>query len=175
MKLVILYGPPAVGKLTVAKELANKTGFKLFHNHLSVDLVTAIFPYGSDIFWNLLRKIRTQMIEAAVKENIDVVFTFVFAAGEDEDLIKSYMKIVEQVGSEVYLVQLKTTTDELHKRVESESRKVYKKIASAEGLKKYMKQYNLLSPIPDRDSLIIDNTNLTPKEVADQVIDHFHL
>ena len=39
MKLVILYGPPGVGKLTVGRELAARTGFKLFHNHLTVDLV----------------------------------------------------------------------------------------------------------------------------------------
>ncbi len=35
--LVYLYGPPAVGKLTVATELQRLTGFRLFHNHLTVD------------------------------------------------------------------------------------------------------------------------------------------
>lgn len=175
MKLIILYGPPAVGKLTVAKELADKTGFKLFHNHLSVDLVTSIFPYGSEPFWPLVRNIRTEMIEAAVRENVDVIFTFVFAVGEDEDLINSYINIVEQAGHEVCLVQLKTTTDELSRRVGGDSRKVYKKISSPEGLKKYMEQYSLLTPIPDRDSLIIDNTHLSPSVVADQIMHYYHL
>jgi tRNA uridine 5-carbamoylmethylation protein Kti12 len=32
MKLIFLYGPPAVGKLTVAQELVTLTGYKLFHN-----------------------------------------------------------------------------------------------------------------------------------------------
>ena len=44
MKLILLYGPPAVGKLTIAKEIARLTGFKLFHAHLTSDLVEAIFP-----------------------------------------------------------------------------------------------------------------------------------
>jgi replication-associated recombination protein RarA len=39
MKLILLYGPPAVGKLTIAKEIARLTGFKLFHAHLTSDLV----------------------------------------------------------------------------------------------------------------------------------------
>lgn len=31
MDLVILYGAPGVGKLTVANTLANRTGYKVFH------------------------------------------------------------------------------------------------------------------------------------------------
>ena len=45
MRLVVLYGPPGVGKLTVGGELATLTGFRLFHNHLTVNLATAIFPW----------------------------------------------------------------------------------------------------------------------------------
>lgn len=36
MKLMFIYGPPAAGKLTVAKALCAHTGFKLFHNHLAL-------------------------------------------------------------------------------------------------------------------------------------------
>jgi replication-associated recombination protein RarA len=47
MNLIFLYGPPGVGKLTVAQELAGMTGYKLFHNHLTVDLVYAVFDFGT--------------------------------------------------------------------------------------------------------------------------------
>ena len=50
MKLVLIHGAPAVGKLSVARELAKLTGFRLFHNHLTVDLVSAVFPFGSQPF-----------------------------------------------------------------------------------------------------------------------------
>ena len=36
MKLIIIHGPPAAGKLTTANEIAAATGFKVFHNHLSI-------------------------------------------------------------------------------------------------------------------------------------------
>ena len=48
MKLIFLHGLPGVGKLTVARQLAALTGFKLFHNHLTVDLVTSVFEFGSE-------------------------------------------------------------------------------------------------------------------------------
>jgi broad-specificity NMP kinase len=47
MRLIFLYGLPGVGKLTVARELAEFTGFKVFHNHLTVDLVGSVFDFGT--------------------------------------------------------------------------------------------------------------------------------
>ena len=35
MKFVIIFGPPAVGKMTVGYELAKFTGLKVFHNHMT--------------------------------------------------------------------------------------------------------------------------------------------
>lgn len=45
MKLIFIYGQPAVGKLTVAKELEKITGYKILHNHLFVDLVRSVFEF----------------------------------------------------------------------------------------------------------------------------------
>ena len=53
MQLVFLHGPAAAGKLTVARALAARTGFALFHNHLVVDAVAAVFPFGSAEFRTL--------------------------------------------------------------------------------------------------------------------------
>lgn len=39
MKLVIITGPHAVGKMTVGQELERLTGLKLFHNHMTIDIV----------------------------------------------------------------------------------------------------------------------------------------
>lgn len=39
MKFVLIFGPQAVGKMTVGQELAKITGLKLFHNHMTIDLV----------------------------------------------------------------------------------------------------------------------------------------
>ena len=41
MQFVVLYGRPAVGKLTVARELSALTGYAVFDNHLVVDVALA--------------------------------------------------------------------------------------------------------------------------------------
>ena len=48
--LVFLHGPAASGKLTTARALGQLTGYPVFHNHLVVDMLTLIFPFGSKEF-----------------------------------------------------------------------------------------------------------------------------
>ncbi len=89
MRLVFLYGPPAVGKLTVAKALARLTGYKVFHNHLTIDLVESIFDWGTRPFWALVDKYRLELVETAARENIPgLVFTFVYAKPNDDGFVR---------------------------------------------------------------------------------------
>ena len=76
MKLILLYGPPAVGKLTIAQEIARLTGFKVFHNHLTVNLVAAILPRGTSAYRQLLWDIRYAVFAEAARADIDgLIFT----------------------------------------------------------------------------------------------------
>jgi cytidylate kinase len=43
VKLIVIYGPSAAGKHTVGRQLAKLTGYKFFYNHLTVDVVRALF------------------------------------------------------------------------------------------------------------------------------------
>ena len=70
MKLIVLFGMPATGKLTVGQELAALTGFKLFHNHLVVDLLLSVFEFGSPGFVELREKIWLSVVRAACREGL---------------------------------------------------------------------------------------------------------
>ena len=65
MQLVLLYGPPGVGKYTVGLELTARTGFRLLHNHLTVNLVSAVFERDSEIWLRMLRRLRRDMLTEA--------------------------------------------------------------------------------------------------------------
>src|SRR6266540_39745 len=135
MQLLFLYGAPAVGKLTVARELAGLTGYKLFHNHLTVDLVGALFDFGSEQAERLSTKFRLEMFqEAALADLPGVVFTFVYARGDDDGFVQQTIDAVEPHGGTVYFVLLTCEEQELLRRVTHESRASFGKIRDAEQL-----------------------------------------
>jgi hypothetical protein len=59
--------------------------------------------------------------------------------------------------------------------VTEESRKKTGKAKTVEMMDFFHETYDLTSPIPDRESLIIDNTHLSPEQAARQIIAHFNL
>lgn len=176
MKFIYLYGPPAVGKLTVANELASLTDLKVFHNHLTIDLVKPFFEFGSESFFELNAKLRLTIFEMASKENIPgLIFTSCYSYPKDNRRIKKLMHRVRKYGWEIFFVRLYTTIGELKQRVTQPSRESYGKLKTAHGLEKFMEQWNLTTPIPFVESLHIDNTQLTPTQVAVMIKDHYNL
>src|SRR3982750_3735849 len=122
MKLIIIHGPPAAGKLTVANALSKKTGFKVFHNHLSIDCVRPVIEFGTDAFWSINQSIRRQIIAEAARLGVDVIQTFCYAKGEDDDNFQDFIDAAENNGGEVHIVLLHCTNEERKKRIVDESR-----------------------------------------------------
>ena len=76
MKLIMIYGSPAVGKLTTANAIAEKTDFKVFHNHLTISAVKPVFEFGTAPFWKLVHLFRIETIAEAARENVNLIYTF---------------------------------------------------------------------------------------------------
>src|SRR5215213_4193235 len=175
MKLVFIYGSPAVGKLTVANEIAARTNFKVFHNHLSIDCIEPVFEFGSESFGKLINLIRFETVREAARVGQNLIYTFCYARGLDDAHVKKITEVTEENGGEVCFVRLRADREELNKRVTEESRKKLGKAKTVEMMDFFHKTYDLVSPVPDRESLIIDNTNLSAADTAEQIIEHFNL
>ena len=178
MKLILLYGPPAVGKLTIAKEIARLTGFKLFHVHLTADLVEPIFPRGTPSFPKLVWDIRYAVFAEAARANIDgLIFTMVY--GRDrEQFIARCVDVVESRGGEVCFVHLYCHAETLRQRVVREDRQQYGKITSVELLNETLRNrepQSLFEAATLWESLSLNTDALRPVEAAQQVIAHYHL
>jgi DNA repair photolyase len=174
MRLVFIYGP-ASGKLTIATELAKLTGFKLFHNHVSIQFVQSIFDFGTKPFWRLTGKYRLEMIEEAAKEGIDTIFTFVYSKGEDDKFVKRILQRVRSNGGQVYLVRLYCDREELARRVRSSQRRRMGKVGTVKMLSDLFRRYKLDLEVPFQRGLSIDITNRTPRSAAKSIARHYKL
>ena len=86
-KLVLLTGPQAVGKMTVGQELEKITKLKLFHNHMTIDLVSKFFDYGTEVGRKLVVDFRMQILGEVAKSDLEgIIFTCVMAYDLKEDI-----------------------------------------------------------------------------------------
>lgn len=175
MKLLFIYGSPAVGKLTVANKIAEKTDFKVFHNHLSIDCITPVFEFGSASFHKLIDLIRTETIAEAARSGQNLIYTFCYAKELDDPHVEKITRAVEENGGEVHFVLLTADKAEIEKRVLGDSRQSFGKVKTVEMVRNFFDAYDLFSPVSERESLIIDNTNVLPETVARQITEYFNL
>ena len=177
MKLIFIYGPPAAGKLTIATELAKLTDFKLFHNHLTVPAVKAIFPEHGPIRTELLKKNRLAILEAAAKAERSTIFTLAYSGEVDNIFVGRIVQAVESHGGRVHFVELHAPVDTLMNRIGNDSRKQIGKISEPERLKDFLSEpgRDLFASVPYPDVLRIDTSKAEPGIVAQSIMQHFNL
>ncbi len=176
MKLIIIYGPPASGKLTVAKELSKITGYKLLHNHLFADLAGEIFEFGNKDFFEFINETRLNLIERALKKKVEgIIMTLVYIKGKHEPLLRKLIKLVNKNRGTYHFVRLKCTNKELLKRVKLPSRKKYRKLTSQKILNQSLKEGDKNEKIKFVRSYEINNTKIPAKKVSEMIKEHCKL
>jgi hypothetical protein len=186
MKLVLLFGPQAVGKMTVGQELAKITDLKLFHNHMTIDLVTHFFDYSTKEGKRLVNLFRQEIFEEVSKSNLyGMIFTYVWAFDmqEDWDYVNKVSQLFESRGATIYFVELEADVENRLERNKSPNRLEHKPSKrdiewSEADLKKSMEKYRLNSlegEINYPNYIKINNTNLSAEEVAKIIKERFHL
>ncbi|HCU70839.1 MAG TPA: shikimate kinase [Candidatus Moranbacteria bacterium] len=186
MKLIIIFGPQAVGKMTVGHELEKITDLKLFHNHMTIDLVSPFFSYGSDVGKRLVNLFRKEIFEEVAKSDLEgLIFTYVweFDQKSDHDYVNNLCNIFESNGGSVYFVELEADAQERIERNKSSHRLDHKLSKrdiekSEKDLMDSIKNHRLNSrrgEITRENYIRIDNTNLSPQDVAKSILEKFQL
>lgn len=171
--------------MAVGEELSRLTGLPLFHNHLSIEAVLPVFYYGTKPFNRLVRLIRRSVIEEVAESDLPgVVFTFVWAFDQpgDRTYVEDLAAIFLERGHRPVYVELWADQETRLERNEAPSRLEAKPskrdvARSREILLSSDEEYRLSSggDFPLEPYLLIDNSDLSPTEVAEQIADHFAL
>lgn len=174
MKLIFLYGLPGTGKLTIARELAELTGYKLFHNHLTVDLLLSIFEFGSAPFVELREKIWLSVFEEAASLPA-LIFTFNPENSVRQSFIEKTIREVESRSGEVLLVEVVCDANELEKRMDTQDRRQHKKLVSLELYRKLKVSGIFDSPKMPLPKLTLNSTRTSPGQNAMEIVARFSL
>lgn len=186
MKFVIIFGPQAVGKMTVGHELEKITDLKLFHNHMTIDLVDPFVSYGSDEGRRLVQKFRNEIFLAvAAGDSPGMIFTYLwdFERQSDTEYIQYISDIFTEKGGEVFLVELEADMETRLDRNRTEHRLTHKPskkdFERSEGylLSAETKARNNSreGEVTNLNYLRIKNTDIAPDEVASMIKEKFIL
>jgi hypothetical protein len=169
MKLVFIHGPVASGKLTVARHLARITGFALFHNHLIVDAVGAVFPFGSAQFVALRERFWLATFIEAAKSERSLIFTFAPESTVAPDFPQRVQSAVNAHGGTVYFVRLTLNIQEQERRIADPSRHQHGKLTSLDMLRELRSMFDAANAAMPEPDLSIDTGIVSPDMAASTI------
>ena len=175
MKLLILFGPAAVGKATVGRIIAEKTSFKLFHNHMVMDGIIELFGIGTPSEDRLSKLVRTEVIKEAAESGLDLIFTYAWNFGSEKgkNNITAFKDIYESKGGEVIFVELNAPLDVRTQRADTPERKKTKTHAPDAKRVAYLNtilDYKSPKPFYFDNYTYINTTAKSAATVADEII-----
>ena len=184
MTLLFVFGPPAVGKMTVGRAIADASDFRLFHNHHVIEPLLDVFEFETPEFQRLLAEIRQRVLEEAAGADVDLVFTLVWGLDlpEDAAAMRRHLAPFIEAGRRIVMVELYADLETRLARNGTAYRLSEKKSKrdlawsddNVRGLERYQMNTGVPSPadevIAAFPHLRIDNTERTPEDVAAEVL-----
>lgn len=183
MKLVVIIGDAAVGKMTVGQELMKITGLRLFHNHMTIEPVIEIFgKYDGETIFRLREVI---FEEFAKSDNYGMIFTYMWAfdCPRDWEYLEHVKSIFAPYGTEFYYVELVAPQSVRLQRNKTENRLSNKPSkrdveTSDARLLRDDEKYRCVSfegEIPFENYLRIENENISAEDAAKMIKERFLL
>ncbi len=181
MKLLLLFGDAAVGKMTVGQELVKITDFKLFYNHLTIEPVIEVFGQYNSTVTERLRKVYFE--EFSKSDNYGLIFTFMWAFDlkSDWEYVESICNTFRKNNSQIYFAELVAPTEIRLERNVSENRLKYKASKrNVQASNEFLLTHNHRcvsqdGEIPFENYIKIDNSKLSPTIVAKMIKEKFDL
>ena len=173
MDLIFLHGGAASGKLTTARELADRVGYPVFHNHLVVDLLTTVFTFGSEPFVRLREQMWMSVFADAARAGTSLIFTFAPESTVQPGFPGRVQQTVEHTGGRVCFVRLLVSVAEQERRLDSASRREFHKLTDIDVLRRSRSAGVVVEQPPAQ--LEIDTDASNPAATAGMIVNYFDL
>lgn len=169
-RLVFIHGPAAAGKLTIAREVAELTGFGLFHNHIVVDALLRVFEFGSASFVELREAMWLTVFDTAASQGKSLVFTFAPEKTVAADFPERVQALLEAAGGRVDFVRLTVSEEEQERRLNNASRHEFRKLTDVDALRRLRSQFAAAEASMPAADLTFDTTSEAPASVARKIV-----
>jgi len=175
-QIVLLFGRPGVGKFTVGRALAAESGFRLLHNHAVVDLVEALFAFGTPPFVALRERLWLEAVDAALAASLPgLILTFAPERTVPQSFLDELRAHTALGRGALRLVELRCAPAALDRRLEDRSREQYGKLRDAQRYHELEAAGVFAQPIMPPAEIIVDTTDVTPAEAARRIAAHLFL
>lgn len=123
--LLLIFGPPAVGKMTVGRAVAAASDFRLFHNHMTIEPLLEVFGHGTEPFDLLNDEFRLRVLQEAHRAGLDLAFSIVWSVDDPDDA--AYVARCARVfEGDVAFVELRADLETRLERNRTEERLLHK-------------------------------------------------
>lgn len=172
MRLIFLHGPAAAGKLTTARALEALIGYPVFHNHLVVDTLTTVLPFGSEGFVRLREEFWLSVLAEAARTDRSLIFTFVPEPTVAAGFADRARAAVEDHGGTVHFVRLLVSEEAQDQRIDNPDRAEFHKLTDRDVLRRLRALDSGEQPPAD---LEIRTDDSTPEQSAATIVRRFSL
>ena len=167
--LIVLNGPPGVGKLTVARELAPLLGAKLLDVHTIYNVAFALTEFRSPEFYDTVRAVEAIAYERvlALPAHVPVLLTTATFEGSDwaKESWDRLLALAERRDG-LAVVLLRCSLEENERRIASEGRGAKRKPQDPELARGNHERLDRLMKRGADRTLDLDTTGLLPEEAA---------
>lgn len=167
---MLLYGPPAVGKLTVSTALAGKTGAILFHNHLTYDVALSVLPQDNRFEMRKMFSCRLRLYALKLLfecDARDIVTTFCYEGSKDDWYVDALRALCENHQTSLYFVRLTAEREHLLDRVENADRSQFGKVNSRIRLTEILQACEYAVSIQHENHLCLNTSSVMPERASD--------
>lgn len=172
-QIVLLFGRPGAGKYTVGCALAEATGYRLLHNHAVVDLVTALFPFGSAPFIAMREKLWLDAVDAALGAGLPgLILTFAPERTVSDAFLPQLAERVHSGRGALRFVELRCAPAEIERRLGDASRARFGKLRDIALYRELQASGAFDKPVMPAAELVIDTDAVEPAEAARCIARH---